>query len=90
MPQGLLALKDELREINETLWDIEDQLRECEYRKEFGSPFVDLARSVYNTNDRRADIKRRIDEISGSRIREVKAYSNYETPPDHSASSLSD
>ena len=77
MPSALFALKDELRHINETLWDIEDRIRRCEQHKDFGAAFVELARSVYITNDRRTDIKRRINELSGSAIREEKAYPAY-------------
>lgn len=69
--------KQALKQVNETLWDIEDRIRDCERAKDFGPEFVRLARAVYQTNDRRAELKRRINELSGSRIVEVKAYSGY-------------
>jgi hypothetical protein len=64
----------ELRSINVTLWEIEDALRELEARHDFGSHFVKLARSVYQTNDRRADVKLRINKAFGSEIVEEKSY----------------
>lgn len=71
------ALKDELRQVNEALWDIEDRIRDCEREQSFGEEFVQLARAVYKTNDRRADLKRRINEISGSALMEVKSHAVY-------------
>jgi hypothetical protein len=71
----LETLKEELKRVNQTLWHVEDEIRQCEQRKEFGARFVELARTVYIENDRRAAIKRRINEASGSRIVEEKAYS---------------
>ena len=68
---GLVA---ELKHINETLWDIEDAIRGCERRQEFGAEFVSLARSVYKTNDRRAAIKKQINMLYGSEIVEEKSY----------------
>ena len=65
---------DELRAINSALWDIEDAIRECEQRGDFGPRFVELARSVYLTNDRRATAKQRIDAAVGSDIAEQKSY----------------
>jgi hypothetical protein len=64
-----------LRSINRKLWQIEDQLRVCERAKHFGPRFVSLARTVYKHNDRRAEIKRRIDERHGSHVRDEKIYS---------------
>jgi tetratricopeptide (TPR) repeat protein len=63
-----------LRLVNEELWDVEDELRTCELRGEFGDRFVELARSVYRLNDRRASLKRAINERVGSRIVEEKSY----------------
>jgi tetratricopeptide (TPR) repeat protein len=71
------ALKDELKHVNEALWDIEDRIRECERAQEFGPVFVQLARDVYRTNDRRAALKRRINEVSGSAIVEMKVHPTY-------------
>ena len=66
-----------LRKVNETLWDIEDEIRACERAKDFGPRFVELARSVYVNNDERAAIKRRINEMLGARIVEEKSYQAY-------------
>lgn len=66
-----------LKRANETLWEVEDRLRECERNKDFSLCFVELARSVYATNDERARIKRRINELLGSRLIEEKSYANY-------------
>jgi hypothetical protein len=71
------AVMTELREINEALWDIEDDIRECERQKNFGEEFVRLARAVYFTNDRRAAAKHRINTMSGSRLVEEKSYAAY-------------
>lgn len=73
----LPPLRDQLKSINETLWEIEDDIRECERAKDFGSRFVELARAVYVTNDRRARAKRAIDELVGSPIMEEKSYAEY-------------
>ena len=61
------ALVRGLQEVNEALWEIEDEIRACEARGDFGPRFVELARSVYRSNDRRSSIKRRINEVSGRR-----------------------
>lgn len=71
---ALLALTQELRRINRTLWDIEDSIRDCEARSDFGSDFVALARKVYKTNDRRAAVKREINTLLGSDLVEEKSY----------------
>jgi hypothetical protein len=75
---ALGPLQAELRTINETLWQIEDDIRDCERRRDFGERFIALARSVYQTNDRRAAVKRQIDELLGSEIIEEKSYAPYE------------
>jgi hypothetical protein len=64
----------ELRRVNETLWNIEDAIRECERRHDFGPDFISLARSVYKVNDRRAAIKKEISILHGSDIVEEKYY----------------
>lgn len=74
---ALSKLTMELREVNAVLWDIEDQIRDCERAQDFGDRFVSLARAVYHTNDRRASLKREINELLGSAIAEVKAYAPY-------------
>lgn len=65
---------NELREVNKKLWNIEDKLRELERKKDFGEKFVELARSVYIINDKRAEIKRKINEELRSEYCEVKFY----------------
>jgi hypothetical protein len=70
----LTVLSDELRSVNEALWSVEDELRLCEQNQDFGSRFVELARSVYRHNDRRAALKRQINELLGSRLIEEKSY----------------
>lgn len=74
------ALEDDiahLKEINEVLWDIEDQIREKEGRQKFDDEFIALARRVYLTNDERARIKKQINLKSGSQLLEEKSYSAY-------------
>ncbi len=73
-------LKDlflELKSVNLKLWEIEDSLRNKEKRQEFDEEFIRLARAVYFTNDKRAEIKREINEKSGSFLVEEKSYSDY-------------
>ena len=73
----LLELVRELKEVNERLWDIENRIRDCEKAGDFGSDFIGLARSVYQTNDRRAAIKRQLNELLGAKFREEKDYHAY-------------
>ena len=75
---ALNELHHELRAINEILWDIEDQIRALEAAKTFDQHFVELARRVYITNDRRAGVKRRVNELLGSDIVEEKHYVKYD------------
>ena len=63
--------------VNSKLWEIEDNLRECERQKKLDQKFIELARSVYFTNDERAKIKTEINEKFGSKIVEVKSYKKY-------------
>ena len=77
LTQNLENLIIQLKEINLKLWDIEDKKRICEKNKDFGQAFVDLSRSVYLNNDKRANIKSEINKILGSNIREIKKYANY-------------
>jgi len=74
--QELAALTAELLAINEAIWKIEDAIRGCERNGDFGQRFIELARSIYQTNDRRAAVKRRINEHLGSRIVEEKSYTS--------------
>ncbi len=63
--------------INSKLWNIEDDIRECERNKLFDQTFIDLARSVYFTNDERAKVKNDINKAFGSELVEVKSYEEY-------------
>ena len=69
--------KSELKSINEKLWVIEDDLRLKESRSEFDSEFIELARSVYFTNDHRARVKKEINIGVGSNLVEEKSYQDY-------------
>ena len=73
----LTRLTSELKAINEKLWDIEDEIRDCERRKDFGEQFIALARAVYHSNDKRAALKREVNELLGSHLIEEKSYSAY-------------
>ncbi len=66
-----------LKHINETLWDIEDDIRDCERNKDFSQTFIDLARAVYVTNDKRSVVKKDINEYLGSSLVEEKSYQAY-------------
>ncbi|WP_137125122.1 hypothetical protein [Roseomonas sp. HF4] len=76
-PAPVAAAVAELRRVNEALWDIEDEIREHERQADFGARFVELARSVYRTNDRRAELKREINARLGSALTEEKSYAAY-------------
>ena len=66
-----------LKSVNEALWVIEDDIRDCERDDDFGDTFIKLARAVYTTNDQRARLKREINELLGSRLVEEKSYAAY-------------
>jgi Family of unknown function (DUF6165) len=68
----------ELKQVNATLWDVEDAIRECDARNDFGSSFIELARTVYRLNDERARLKKAISLASGSRILEEKSYKSFQ------------
>ena len=72
--QGLMA---DLKSVNEALWDIEDDIREKEAAKSFDAEFIRLARAVYVTNDKRAEIKKQINLATGSALVEEKSYESY-------------
>ena len=74
----LESLVNELRSVNESLWDIEDDIRECERQQDFGDEFIQFARQVYITNDRRSDVKRSINKLLRSRLVEEKSYAEYQ------------
>ncbi len=67
-----------LFEVNSKLWEIEDEIREKEAEKDFGVTFIELARSVYKTNDLRFKIKKEINEQFSPSLQEVKSYKKYE------------
>ena len=70
-------LHAQLKEINEALWEIEDDIRDKERAKEFDERFIELARSVYFTNDRRSEVKKKLNLHLGSQIVEEKSYQDY-------------
>ena len=82
--EQLARLTAALRAVNEGLWDSEDSLRLCERAGDFGPEFVELARSVYLQNDRRAAIKKQINELLGASPGEPKAYPDYQRRTDRS------
>ena len=67
----------ELKKINQKLWTIEDDIRLLEKNKKFDDNFIELARSVYITNDKRFEIKNKINRLFSSNIEEVKSYEEY-------------
>lgn len=73
----LNQLKNKLKDTNLKLWKIEDDIRVCEKNQDFSSTFINLARSVYITNDERFELKNLINEIYSSVIKEVKSYEGY-------------
>ncbi|MGF9759460.1 DUF6165 family protein [Microvirga sp. 0TCS3.31] len=77
LPDSYDALNGRLKAINEELWQIEDDIRDCERDQNFGPAFVSLARAVYFTNDKRAQIKREINLLLGSAYVEEKSYQDY-------------
>lgn len=70
-------LHSRLKEINEALWDIEDAIRDEERKQSFDERFIELARNVYFTNDRRSKVKKELNLHLGSRIVEEKSYQDY-------------
>ncbi|MCD2174317.1 DUF6165 family protein [Rhizobium sp. C4] len=73
----VLRLKLKLKEVNTALWEIEDEIRDCEREQNFGPRFIELARAVYVTNDQRADVKREINFALSSELVEEKSYRPY-------------
>lgn len=78
---AVVAATERLTAINRKLWAIEDDIRDCERRGDFGPEFVKLARSVYFTNDDRMRVKREINALLGSHLIEEKSYADYGTGP---------
>ena len=75
--ETLEKLYTDLHNINQTLWNIEDQIRDCERDENFGTDFIELARSVYFINDERSVVKKEMNLITGSELVEEKAYKEY-------------
>jgi len=76
-PDLLGQQKNELRTVNEKLWEIEDDIRICEKENDFSQRFIDLARAVYINNDQRAALKREINTLLKSELFEEKSYEDY-------------
>jgi len=75
--QKLNELFETLKKINAKLWIIEDDKRQCENNNDFTEKFIKLSRDVHFLNDERARIKLEINNLTGSKIREIKEYTNY-------------
>jgi len=75
--EGIVELKNKLKEINLELWKIEDDIRDCEREKSFSDIFIKLARSVYFTNDKRSKVKLEINLLLNSNLVEEKSYKDY-------------
>ncbi|WP_203293323.1 DUF6165 family protein [Maricaulis parjimensis] len=73
----MIRLEEALKTVNEALWEIEDDIRDCERQGDFGAEFIRLARAVYVTNDKRAALKKEINLLLGSTIVEEKSYAEY-------------
>ena len=73
----LLLYEKKLININKKLWDIEDKIRFLESKKNFNQQFIDLARAVYINNDKRSEIKKKINKLTGSHLIEEKSYKSY-------------
>jgi Family of unknown function (DUF6165) len=71
-------LSAELKRVNATLWEVEDAIRDCEARGDFGDRFIELARAVYQLNDERSRLKKAINLASGSRLFEEKSYRSFQ------------
>lgn len=76
--EGIEAFQKELFEVNSELWDIEDRIREKERNSQFDGEFIEIARAVYVTNDKRFDVKDRCNRHFGSSLQEVKSYEKYD------------
>ncbi len=74
---AIADLRKQLKAVNEELWEIEDDIRDQEAAQDFGPKFIELARAVYVTNDKRAAIKKDVNLALGSRFVEEKSYQDY-------------
>ena len=77
LTDNVKKLLDDIKKINVILWEIEDKIRICEKKNDFGKDFIELARGVYINNDKRAKIKSEINNETGSNIKEIKQYTDY-------------
>ena len=77
MSHQVAPVKKDLARVNEALWEIEDRIRDKEAAKAFDAEFIELARSVYVTNDQRAALKRQINQLLASELVEEKGYASY-------------
>ena len=77
VPESVAPVKQALKAVNESLWDIEDQIRAKEAQSSFDRQFIELARSVYINNDERAKLKRQINKLMNSEFVEEKQYTSY-------------
>jgi hypothetical protein len=74
----LMSLGAQLKQVNAKLWDIEDAIRDCDARGDFGDAFIEHARAIYRLNDERSRIKKAINFVSGSRLIEEKSYKSFQ------------
>jgi hypothetical protein len=74
--EAIEAVRRDLKAVNESLWEIEDEIRICEKAGDFGPRFIELARAVYKTNDRRAALKRTLNTLLASEHVEEKSYAH--------------
>jgi hypothetical protein len=74
LEKSLSELREKLKAVNKTIWDAEERIREFETSKDYGADFVAVARAIHYNNDRRAEIKRRLNLLAGSAIVEEKSY----------------
>lgn len=77
LPEAVKPLLTQIKTVNEALWEIEDEIRDCEARSDFGPRFIELARSVYRQNDKRAALKAEINRLCNSSLREEKYHKPY-------------
>ena len=74
---GLNEVQQALKSVNERLWELEDDIRDCERRDDFGADFIAAARAIYRTNDERAALKMKLNQLAGSSVVEEKSYGDY-------------
>ena len=79
-PEGTTSLLNQLQQVNEAIWQVEDDKRQCEREKRFDEHFVQLARQVYQLNDERARLKKQIDQVLGSTLTEEKSHNSVLIP----------